>query len=121
MMSVGEMTFASSWSTMSRRTVWASDMSSVERLRLANAETRMSAPSSSRMFDETTVAMYSSTSSGMCSRSLCAFLRRIAMRVSRSGACTSVMRPHSNRLRMRSSKPVRCFGGTSLVITTCLS
>ena len=42
------------------------------------------------------------------------------MRVSRSGACTSVMRPHSKRDRIRSSKPVRCFGGRSLVITTCL-
>ncbi len=42
------------------------------------------------------------------------------MRVSRSGACTSVMRPHSNRERIRSSKPVRCFGATSDVITTCL-
>ena len=86
MMSVGEITFASSWSTMSLSTCCASDMSSEDRLRLANAETRISAPSSSRMLVDTTVAMYSSTSSGMWSRSFCAFFRRMAMRVSRSGA-----------------------------------
>jgi hypothetical protein len=37
-------------------------------------------------------------------RSCMVFLRRIAMRVSRSGGWMSVIRPHSNRLRMRSSK-----------------
>ncbi len=32
------------------------------------------------------------------------------MRVSRSGGCTSVMRPHSKRVRMRSSMPSRLRG-----------
>ena len=49
-----------------------------------------------------------------------AFLRRIAIRVSRSGGWTSVSRPHSKRLTIRSSKPERCLGWTSLVMTTCL-
>ena len=80
----------------------------------------MSVPSSSRMFEETLEAMYSRISSGTCSRSAWAFFRRIAMRVSRSGACTSVSSPHSKRERMRSSKPVSAFGGRSLVMTTCL-
>ena len=35
------------------------------------------------------------------------------MRVSRSGGWTSVIRPHSNRLRIRSSKPDSCLGGRS--------
>ena len=53
-------------------------------------------------------------------RSWIAFLRRIAMRVSRSGGCTSVIRPHSNRDRMRSSNADSCLGGRSEVITICL-
>ena len=65
------------------------------------------------------LAMYSSTSSGVDIRSRVAFLRRIAMRVSRSGGWTSQMRPHSNRDRSRSSNPDSCFGGRSEVMTTC--
>ena len=42
------------------------------------------------------------------------------MRVSRSGGWTSVIRPHSKRLRIRSSKPCSCLGGRSEVMTTCL-
>ena len=79
-------------------TVCTSGMSTGVRFRLANAVTRMSVPSSSRMLRDTFDAMYSRISSGTWRRSDCAFLRRMAMRVSRSGACTSVMRPHSNRL-----------------------
>ena len=65
-------------------------------------------------------AMYSSTSGGATSRSWIAFLRRIAMRVSRSGGWTSVIRPHSNRERIRSSKSGSCLGGRSEVTTICL-
>src|SRR5699024_11460076 len=51
-------------------------------------------------------AMYSSTSWGTSPVfSWATFLRRIAMRVSRSGGCTSVIRPISNLERMRFSKP----------------
>ena len=55
------------------------------------------------MLVEIRLAMYSSASGGALSRSWTAFLRRIAMRVSSSGGWTSVSRPHSNRLRSRSS------------------
>ena len=51
----------------------------------ANATTRISAPSSSRMFDGMTLAMNDVTSSGTGIFSLSAFLRRIASRVSKSG------------------------------------
>ena len=64
--------------------------------------------------------MNSSTSGGAFSRSCAAFLRRIAMRVSRSGGCTSVIRPHSKRVRSRSSRVDSCFGGRSELITICL-
>ena len=76
------------------------------RLRLANAVTRISAPSSSRMLVEILRGdELEHLVGGADSRSWMAFLRRIAMRVSRSGGWTSVIRPHSNRLRSRSSKP----------------
>ena len=42
------------------------------------------------------------------------------MRVSRSGGWTSVIRPHSNRVRSRSSSVVSCLGGRSEVMTICL-
>ena len=58
--------------------------------------------------------MNSSTSGGASSPSCTAFLRRIAMRVSSSGGWTSVIRPHSNRLRSRSSSVTSCLGGRSL-------
>ena len=90
------------------------------RLRLANAVTRISAPSSSRMLVWILLAMNSSTSGGAVIRSIAAFLRRIAMRVSRSGGCTSVIRPHSNRLRSRSSSWSRRLGARSEVSTICL-
>ena len=61
------------------------------------------------MFVEILLAMYSSTSGGAASRSCAAFLRRIAMRVSSSGGWTSVIRPHSNRLRSRSSSVTSCL------------
>ena len=48
---------------------------------------------------------------GTLSRSWAAFLRRIAIRVSSSGGWTSVIRPHSNRLRSRSSSVTSCLGG----------
>ena len=64
--------------------------------------------------------MNSSTSGGAVSRSMAAFLRRIAIRVSRSGGWTSVISPHSNRLRSRSSSASSRLGGRSEVSTICL-
>ena len=49
-----------------------------------------------------------------------AFARRIAIRVSRSGAVRSAMSPHSNRLRSRSSRVRIAFGGRSDDRTICL-
>jgi hypothetical protein len=72
------------------------------------------------MFVEIFEAMYSSTSGGATRPSCTAFLRRIAMRVSSSGGWTSVISPHSNRLRSRSSSVTSCFGARSLEITICL-
>ena len=74
------------------------------------------------MFVAMWLAMYSSTSCGTSPVfSWATFLRRIAMRVSRSGGCTSVISPISKRERIRSSKPPSSFGGRSEVITICLS
>ncbi len=42
------------------------------------------------------------------------------MRVSRSGGCTSVMRPHSKRVRSRSSRVASLRGGRSEEMTICL-
>ena len=59
------------------------------------ATTRVSAPSSSRMFVETRDAMnVSSSGSRISIWSFLTFLRRIAMRVSRSGGWMSVISPH---------------------------
>ena len=110
----------SSSAMRSLSTISASVRSTLCRLRLANAVTRISAPSSSRMFDWIFDAMNSSTSGGAFSRSCAAFFRRIAIRVSRSGGWTSVIRPHSNRVRSRSSSVESCFGGRSELMTICL-
>ena len=68
------------------------------------ATTRVSAPSSSRMFVETRLAMNVSTSVSSTSiPSYFTLRRRIAMRVSRSGGWMSVISPHSKRERSRSS------------------
>ena len=104
----------------SRSTISASDLSIAVLLSDANAVTRISAPSSSRMLRSMLLAMSSSTSPGTSRRSICAFLRRIAMRVSRSGGWMSVISPHSKRERSRSSNPESCLGGRSEVMTTCL-
>jgi hypothetical protein len=72
------------------------------------------------MFVEMRLAMYSSTSAGALRPSWTAFFRRMAMRVSSSGGCTSVSRPHSNRLRSRSSSVTSRLGARSLVMTICL-
>ena len=48
------------------------------------------------------------------------FLRRIAIRVSRSGGWMSVIRPDSNRERSRSSSVAISWGGRSDEITTWL-
>ena len=84
-----------------------------------NATTRISAPSSSRMFDGMTFAMNESTSSGTGIFSDSAFLRRIASRVSRSGCWMSVSSPHSNRERSRDSSVWISLGGRSLEMTSC--
>ena len=55
------------------------------RFKEANAVTRMSAPSSSRMLVVIFDAMYSNTSGGATSRSCFVFFLKIAIRVSRSG------------------------------------
>ena len=69
----------------SLRTISARPISTLCRLRLAKAVTRISAPSSSRILVEILLAIYSRTSSGALRRSCAAFLRRIAIRVSSSG------------------------------------
>ena len=48
------------------------------------------------------------------------FLRRMAIRVSRSGGWMSVMRPHSKRERSRASSVAISFGGRSEEITIWL-
>ncbi len=53
------------------------------------------------------------TSSGTGMFSLPAFLRRMASRVSRSGAWISVSSPHSNRERSRASSVWISLGGRS--------
>jgi hypothetical protein len=104
----------------SRRTISASWVSTGCRLSDANAVTRISAPSSSRMLRSMRSAMNSSTSPGTANRSCAAFLRRMAMRVSSSGGWMSVISPHSNRVRIRSSRVSRRFGGRSEDTTICL-
>ena len=104
----------------SRSTSSASDSSTFERVKLAKAVTRISAPSSSRIEFDTREAMNSSTSGGAYSRSWAAFFCRMAIRVSRSGGWMSASRPHSNRVRSRSSSVASCFGERSEVMTICL-
>ena len=58
-------------------------------------------------------AMNSMTSDVIGTAPSSALARRIAIRVSRSGAVRSAMRPHSNRLRSRSSRVRIAFGGRS--------
>ena len=72
------------------------------------------------MFETTLRAMNSMTSDEIGTAPSSALARRIAMRVSRSGAVRSAMRPHSNRLRSRSSSVRIAFGGRSELRTICL-
>ena len=58
-------------------------------------------------------AMNSMTSDVIGTAPSSALARRMAIRVSRSGAVRSAMRPHSNRLRSRSSRVRIAFGGRS--------
>ena len=69
----------------SLRTISASDKSTPCLFKDAKAVTRINAPSSSRIFVEILLAIYSSTSSGAFNLSCAAFLRRIAILVSSSG------------------------------------
>ena len=48
-----------------------------------------------------------------------AFVRMMAVRVSRSGGCTSASRPPSSRVHRRSSRRFISFGGRSEVTTIC--
>ena len=85
-------------------TSWASSTVIGRPVSDEKATTRVSAPSSSRMFVEIRLAMKVSTcGSGTWIPSVFTFLRRIAMRVSRSGGWMSVIRPHSKRERSRAS------------------
>ena len=72
------------------------------------------------MLLDTRPAMNVSTcGSGTWIPSVFTFLRRMAMRVSRSGGWMSVISPHSNRLRSRSSSVAMSRGGRSLDMTIC--
>ena len=72
------------------------------------------------MFVDTRLAMNVSTcGSGTWMPSVLTFLRRIAIRVSRSGGWMSVISPHSNRERSRSSSVAISRGGRSDEITIC--
>ena len=64
-------------------------------------------------------AMNSTTSDPIGTDDSSALARRMAIRVSRSGAVRSAMRPHSKRLRSRSSSVVICLGGRSEERTIC--
>ena len=57
------------------------------------------------------------TSSGRLMPSWAALLRMRAVRVSRSGGCTSAMSPPSKRVRSLSSKRLISMGGRSAVMT----
>ena len=98
---------------------WASWVVTGTALRVANATIRVSAPSSSRIFDTIRCARKSMTGGGTATDCASAFARRIAMRVSRSGVEMSAMRPHSKRDRSRSSSRSIAFGGRSLERTIC--
>ena len=64
-------------------------------------------------------AINSVTSSGSATRSLSAFLCRMAILVSKSGDWMSAISPHSKRERKRSSIELISLGGQSLEITIC--
>ena len=80
----------------------------------------MSAPSSSRTLLCTRRATCSTTSSATITPLSSALLRKMAMRVSRSGEEMSAIKPHSKRERRRSSRSEISFGVRSEVITICL-
>ena len=84
------------------------------------AARRTREPSNSRMLDLTCLAMNRETSSGSRTPCACAFLRRIAALVSRSGGWMSAMRPHSKRERRRSSSVGISRGTRSELMTICL-
>ena len=119
-MSFGTMMVSSPSGTISFKTAVTRFISTGVRFRAAKAVTRIKVPSSSRMLEATRAAIYSRISSGTLIFSFSAFFLKIAIRVSSSGAWMSVIRPHSKRESMRSSKPVNSLGGKSDVITTCL-
>jgi len=83
------------------------------------AITLFKAPSSSLMFDAILSAMNTITSFGTVRFSSWAFFLSIAILVSRSGACMSAIKPHSNLDLRRSSREIS-FGGLSLDRIICL-
>src|SRR5438128_898432 len=99
---------ASPWGKTSRRTSCASSTVIGRPVSEENATTRVSAPSSSRMFVETRPATKVRTwASSTSIPSAATFLRRIAIRVSRSGGWMSVISPPPNRERGRVREAVR--------------
>src|SRR5438445_446642 len=105
---------------MSRSTSCASSTDMARPVSDENATTRVRAPSSSRILVDTRLAMKVSTcGSGTWIPSTFTFLRRIAIRVSRSGGWMSVIRPHSKRLRSLSSSVAMSRGGRSEDSTIC--
>ena len=110
------------WSSlrMSLMTLCAMEMDGGEPARCFRAFSFLTAPSSCRMLVFRRLAINSATSSGMYRSSSSALRRIMAIRVSKSGVLMSVIRPHSNRLRIRSSSVFSSLGGLSEVITICL-
>ncbi len=72
------------------------------------------------MFETTLRATNSITSDAMGIACSSALARRMAMRVSRSGAVRSAISPHSKRERSRSSRVRIALGGRSEDSTICL-
>ena len=79
----------------------------------------LTVPSSWRMLLLSLTAMNSQTLSGTVRPTSSALRLMIAMRVSKSGGCTSAVRPHSKRVFRRSSSVAMSRGGRSLVRTIC--
>ena len=105
---------------MSLMTLCAMEMDGGEPAKCFRAFSFFTAPSSCRMLVFRRLAMNSATSSGMCRSSSSALRRMMAIRVSKSGMVMSVIRPHSNRVRIRSSSVFSSLGGLSDVMTICL-
>ena len=89
-------------------------------LREATAVTRVKAPSSSRIFSVKRSAIRSKTSLGTLDPFIEAIIRKIAIRVSKSGGLISTVKPDSNLEISLDSNPLRFLGATSEAITILL-